>query len=255
MNFLNKIFKNKNNEKKELNKYKKEKTLILNNYLKSLIRYEDKLNNIYNFKSLFFCQIYINQNLFNLLIRINEVNIIIYDNENKIEENEKIIKNIILQSIINNDLNYDDFETLFLKYFKLNENDYNKIKEFVKPYYKEKIKDKNILKIILYIFLFHITYIQFYMIIHEFLEITNEVNEYFIYLFIYQNDKQNKEKMRLVKKELKYEYFDFYINKLFKIFYLTIHLLKDITNIIYDFDIHDIFLLKKEFLKKILLKK
>ncbi len=258
VNLLNIFFKNRNKvneEKKEINKYINEKNLILNNYLKSLIRYENKINHINHIQSPFFSEIYMNQNLFDLLINVNQINVIIYDNEDIIEKNEKVIKNNILKSIIENNVNYDDFETLFLKYFKLNENDYIKIKEFVKPYYKEKIKDKNILKIILYIFLFHITYIQFYMIIHEFLEINENNIEYFIYLFIYQNDKYDKEKIRLIKKELKYEYFDIYINKLFKIFYLTIHLLKDITHIIYDFDIHNILLLKKEFLKKILLKK
>ncbi len=252
VNILSIFFKNK--EKKESNKYEKEKSYILNNYLKSLIRYQDKINNITNIKSPFFSPIYINQNLFHLLIEINKIEENIFlkeDNENY----EKEIKNIILKYILNHELNYDDFETCFLKYFKINENDYLKIKDFVKPYYKEKIKDKNILKIILYTFLFSITYIQFYMIIHEFLEINESQMEYYIHLFIYQNDKDNKEKIRLIKKELKYEYFNIYINHLFKIFYLTIHLLKDITNIIYDFDIHNILFLKKIFFKQILLQK
>lgn len=248
VNILSYFFKNKGNQE---NKSKKEKITILENYLKSLIRYEDKINNITNIKSPFFINIYINKNLFDLLIEINHIH---YKN-NKEEYKEKIIKNIILKSILYNQINYDDFETLFLKYFKINEHDYLEIKEFVKPFYKDKIKNKNILKIILSIFLFSIIYIQFYMIIHEFLEINQTEMEYFIHLFIYQNDKNNKEKMRLIKKEVKYEYFHFYINKLFEYFYLTIHLCKDITNIIYNFDIHNIFELKKIFLNKILIKK
>lgn len=257
VNILSLFLKKEKEKEKENgnNKYINEKKNILNHYLKSLIRYETKINNIYNVKSPFFSPIYINKNLFNLLIQINNIdNPIFIEEEIEIYENK--IKNIIIKSILNNEVNYDDFETCFLKYFKINEDDYFKIKEFVKPFYKEKIKDKNILKIILHLFLFLITYIQFYMITHEFLEISESQIEYFIYLFIYQNNNNNnKEKIRLIKKELKYQYFDFYINYLFKIFYLTIHLLKDITNIIYEFDIHNIFELKKYFLKKILLKK
>lgn len=252
VNILSYFLKNK--EKKEVNKYINEKTNILNNYLKSLIRYESKINSITNIRSPFFSSIYINENLFYLLIKMNHIKIpffIIEENENY----EKEIKDIILKSVLNNEVNYDDFETYFLKYFKINHDDYTKIKDFVKPYYKEKIKDKNILKIILYTFLFSITYIQFYMIIHEFLEINESLMEYYIHLFIYQNDKHNKEKIRLLKKEVKYEYFNIYINHLFKIFYLTIHLLKDITNISYNFDIHNIILLKKIFFKQILIHK
>jgi hypothetical protein len=250
IHLLSYFFKKK--EKREENKYVKEKISILNHYLKSLIRYEKKINSITNVKSPFFSSIYINQNLFDLLIQINNIEEPFF-----IEEKYKIykdnIKNIIITSILNNEVNYDDFETSFLKYFKMNEDDYLKIKEFVKPYYKDKIKDKNILKIILSIFLFYIIYIQFYMIIHEFLEINEKDLEYFIHLFI--KGKDNKEKMRLLQKELKYEYFHFYINELFRLFYSTIHLLKDITNIIYNFDIHNIFELKKYFLQKILIKK
>ncbi len=246
--FLNYFFK----KNREETKYKKEKRFIIHYYLKSLIRYENKINKIYDIQSSSFSKIYMNQNLFDLFININQINIF---NKEKEEENEKNMKHILLKNIINKNLNYDDFETLFLKYFKINDTDYVIIKEFVKPYYKEKIKDKNILKMISSIFLFYVTYVQFYMIIHEFLEIDNKELEYYLYLFIYQNEKDNKEKMRFIQKELKFEYFDFYINHLFKIFYLTIHFISDITNIIYHFDIHDIFLLKKEFLKKILLKK
>lgn len=230
------------------NKFEKEKEELINHYLKSLIRYENNLNHMSTLLSPFFSNIYINDNLFNLLTKINKI-------KSEEEENKR---NIILKFLLNHQLNYDDFETSFLQYFKINNNDYDIIKEFVKPFYKEKItingKNKNILKILNHIFLFHISYIQFYMIVHEFLEISEKEMEYFIHLFIYQNEKDNKEKMRLLQKELKYEYFDFYINQLFKIFYLTIHLLKDITHIIYDFDIHNIFLLKKEWLNKIFIK-
>ncbi len=240
MKYFSFFFKDKEN------KFEKDKEELINNYLKSLVRYENKINNIVVYQSQFFSYIYLNNNLFNLLTKINKVK----NEEENEEEVFKNKKNMILQFVLTHQVNYDDFETVFLQYFKINNNDYNVIKEFVKPFYKEKVKENNILKIIVYIFLFSITYIQFYMIIHEFLEINNNEMEYFIHLFI--KEKNNKEKMRLIQKELKYEYFDTYLNQLFKIFYLTIHLLKDVTNITYHFDIHNIFELKKEFLKKIL---
>ncbi len=243
------------------NKIKEEndkKDIMIYYYLKSLIRYENDLHKISNIQSFYFSSIYINKNLYELLMKINHIYVNSLNKNNVELDKDDVVENkkkIILKSILKNKVNYDDFETLFLKYFKINQNDYLHIKEFVKPFYKEKKEDKNILKCIFYLFYFYISYTQFYMIIHEFLEIKNEELEYYLYLFIYQNEKNNKEKMRLIQKELKYEYFDFYINQLFKIFYLTIHFMNDITKIIYDFDIHDILLLKKEFFKKILFKK
>jgi hypothetical protein len=229
--FINFFYRNQIDDKKNI---------LLKNYLKSYIRFKNNLQNINHITSPFLYPIYINENIYHLLICINQ-----YDD---IDEHKKII----LKYIIEKRISYDDFETLFLKVFQNNEDDYKIMKEFIKPFYKENKKESNILKLIINVFLFYIYYIQFYLILHEFLEIKHDDLEYYFYLFIHYNEKEEK---NIQKKEISYYYFHLYIYKLFTIFYQTIHFLQDVTSIQYDFDIHNTLSLKQIFYKKILINK
>ncbi len=221
-------------------RFEDKKMILLNNYLKSHIRFENDIQKINKIDSPFLHSIYINTNIYDLLIHINQ-----FDDINE-------HKKIIYKKVINKELSYDDFETLFLKFFRMDEDDHEKIKEFIKPFYKENKKDSNILKLITHIILFYIYYIQFYMILHEFLEIHYNDLEYYFYLFIHHNE---KEEANLQKREVTYYYFHLFIYKLFTLFYQTIHFIQDVTNIIYDFDIHNTLSLKQIFYKKILMNK
>jgi hypothetical protein len=206
---------------------KEEKQDILyQKYIESLVRYEKEWVKLEKISSPFLKPLYINENLITLLISCKRSD----------------IQSAILEKIVS----YDDFETLFQTFFKINHDDTLHIQQFVKPFYKKNIHEKSILKCITYIFTFFIQYFHFYMILHEFLEVEKEDLASYFTLFL-AGDEAEKEKKRLFHHSISYYYFSIHISTLFTLFYQTIHFLQDVTTIQYDFDIHNLYEMKKHF--------
>ncbi len=206
--------------------------LLYQKYIESLVRYEKEWSALEKIKSPFLKPLYINENLITLMIA------------NSLKSVE--IQRAILEKMVS----YDDFETLFQTFFKINDDDITHIQSFVKPFYQKGVKEKSILKCITTIFTFFIHYFHFYMILHEFLEIdTEELSSYFT-LFLTNRDEEENEK-RLLNSSLSYYYFSTHLSTLFTLFYQIIHLLQDVTTIQYDFDIHNLYEMKKHFYQSI----
>jgi hypothetical protein len=223
---------------------KKKWDLLLDQYIKSFERFEEKcfFEKIDLLHSSYLKKMYIHQNLIKVIVEINNF-------EEKEKDKEK---RILLHYIQSKFLSYDDFETIFIQFFKINDDDKDKIRVFVKPFYKDGIKDKKVLKCIMSIFLFFVSYFQFYMILHEFLEIESNDLQKYLYLFVHSEE---EEKKKSVHNTISYYSFQIYIKKVFTLFYQTIHYIQDITEIKYTFDIHNITKLKEVFYKMILIKK
>ncbi len=224
---------------------KSDEEFLLKNYIKSFVRFEEPtyFRKIHTLESPFLKKLYINHSLIDLIIENGDAE-------------DQACKEKISYFVKNQLVSYDDFETLFCIFFKMNQDDHILIKEFVKPFYKMSGKDHDpdpdlkIEKMIQMIFFFFIYYFQFYMILHEFLEIKECDLKDYLYQFIHTESNQSNKYT-----EISYVYFHTYITKLFTIFYQTIHYIQDVTEIRYIFDIHHKEELKRKFYKMILKKK
>ena len=220
---------------------------LCNNYLKTLVRYQGRTTEISKIYSEYFKCPYINDGILEMVTGSAILG--------SPESDEAEIA--LYEEVLNGRLNYDDFITLFKIYFQYSSDHGNGqgqgqeriIQEFVRPYYLKGKRKGPVMKLILYLFLFHLYYTQFYLLLHEFLEISKEDTEYYIYLFLNNVDREKVSAAR--KREFGYQWFDTYIKKLYELYYLSIHYIQDVTAVVFPFDIHSTRDLKRNFINRI----
>ncbi len=211
---------------------------LCNNYLKTLVRYQGRTAEIAGISSHYFKAPYVNDGILEM-VRGSVI----------LESAESDDTEIALyEDVLNGRLNYDDFITLFSLYFDFN-SDEKVIQEFVRPYYLKGKRKGPVMKLILYLFLFHLYYTQFYLLMNEFLEIPKGDIEYYLYLFLHNVEKDKVKTER--KGEFSYQWFDIYIKKLYQLYYLSIHYIQDVTAVVFPFDIHSTRDLKSNFIRRI----
>lgn len=228
--------------------------VLCNNYLKTLVRYQGRTTEIAKITSHYFKAPYINDGI----LEIVSGSAILGSPES---DNAEIA---LYEEVLNGRLNYDDFITLFSLYFAYDTEKSGKvmlpsalpleeprrlIQEFVRPYYLQGKRKGKVMKLILYLFLFHLYYTQFYLLMNEFLEIPKGDIEYYLYLFLHNVEKDKVKAER--KGEFCYQWFDTYIKKLYEYYYLSIHYIQDVTAVVFPFDIHSSRDLKSNFIRRI----
>ncbi len=215
---------------------------LCNDYLKTLVRYKAKLGDLEKISSdaVYLKLPYINECILEILCDSS----VLESKENEDFEIE------LYEAVLDHRLNYDDFITLFDRYFDygFSREGSGGIQEFVRPFYRQGKRKPAIMKLIIYLFLFHIYYCQFYMLMTEFLEVSKGDMEYYLYLFLHNVE---KEKISMRKRDFHYELFDTYIKKLYSLYYLSIHYIQDVTEVTFPFDIHSTHDLKRNFTQRI----
>jgi hypothetical protein len=219
---------------------------LCNNYLKTLVRYQGRTAEIARISSHYFKTPYVNDGILEMV----SGSVIL----GSLESDDAEVA--LYEDVLNGRLNYDDFITLFSLYFDY-DSDQNSdieksgkvIQEFVRPYYLKGKRKGSVMKLILYLFLFHLYYTQFYLLMNEFLEIPKGDIEYYLYLFLHNVERDNVNAER--KGVFSYQWFDTYIKKLYEYYYLSIHYIQDVTAVVFPFDIHSTRDLKSNFIKRI----
>ncbi len=227
--------------KKKINNEKKFE--LVEKYVESLIRFQDKIHILEKIKSPFFQKIYINPIIFEYIQ-------IPYFNEN---QTNNLFERVSF-SIIHKEITYDDIYTFFKLYIYEKPIDKVHFKNFISIFYKKnennKEKKEIVLKFLIQLFIFHIYYTQFFLIFHDFIELPKNDLEYFLYLFVHNHHNEEK---TLLKKNIYYFYFHHFFHLLFSHYYRMIHYLQDVSTLSFSFDIHNTCALKKGFFNKIVL--